>query len=39
MQTDTQKMRGVRPFVMTNLRQGEGLQDVVRFIEKSGGLG
>jgi urease accessory protein len=39
MQTDTKKMRGVRPFVMTNLRQGEGLQDVVRFIEKSGGLG
>jgi urease accessory protein len=39
MQTDTRKMRGARPFVMTNLRQGEGLQDVVRFIEKSGGLG
>jgi urease accessory protein len=39
MQTDTKKMRGARPFVMTNLRQGEGLQDVVRFIEKSGGLG
>jgi len=38
MQTDTKKMRGARPFVMTNLRQGEGLKDVVRFIEKSGGL-
>ena len=38
MQTDTKKMRGARPFVMTNLRQGEGLKDVVAFIEKSGGL-
>src|ERR1700742_4091887 len=39
MQVDTKKMRGARPYVMTNLRQGEGLQDVVRFIETSGGLG
>ena len=30
---------GERPFVMTNLRRGEGLPTVVRFIETSGGLG
>jgi urease accessory protein len=32
-------MRGDRPFVMTNLRQGEGLPTIVRFVETSGGLG
>jgi len=38
METDAKKMRGARPFVMTNLRQGDGLQTIVRFIETSGGL-
>src|ERR1700741_4189566 len=38
MQTDAQRMRGARPFVMTNLRQGEGLATIVRFIEGAGGL-
>ena len=39
MQRDAQRMRGARPFVMTNLRIGQGLDDVVRFIEKKGALG
>jgi urease accessory protein len=38
METDAKRMRGVRPFVMTNLRQGYGVQTVVRFIETTGGL-
>jgi urease accessory protein len=38
MEADTRKMRGVRPYVMTNLRQGDGVQTIVRFIEAAGGL-
>src|SRR3974377_850338 len=38
MERDARRMRGGRPFVMTNLRQGEGLQGIVRFIETTGGL-
>jgi urease accessory protein len=38
MERDTKQMRGDRPFVMTNLREGEGLQSIVRFIETTGGL-
>jgi urease accessory protein len=38
MEADAKKMRSERPFVMTNLRQGEGLQKIVRFIEAKGGL-
>jgi urease accessory protein len=39
MQRDAKKMRGVRPFVMTNLRVGDGVDDIARFIEEKGGLG
>src|SRR5215471_16496470 len=39
MQRDARRMRGERPFVMTNLRAGHGLDDIVRFIEKKGALG
>src|SRR5580704_410248 len=39
MEADAKRMRGARPFVMTNLRQGEGLSTIVRFIESAGGLG
>ena len=39
MQRDAKKMRGVRPFVMTNLRVGDGVVDIARFIEEKGGLG
>jgi urease accessory protein len=31
-------MRGVRPFVMTNLREGHGVADIAKFIEEKGGL-
>jgi urease accessory protein len=31
-------MRGERPFVMTNLKKGEGLHRIVAFIEAKGGL-
>ena len=38
METDAKRMRGTRPYVMTNLRQGDGVQTIVRFIETAGGL-
>jgi urease accessory protein len=38
MDTDAKRMRGDRPFVMTNLRQGKGLDAIMRFIEAKGGL-
>ncbi len=38
MQTDARRMRGERPFLMTNLRHGDGVESVVRFIETMGGL-
>jgi urease accessory protein len=39
MQRDATRMRGTRPFVLTNLREGVGLDDISRFIEARGGLG
>src|ERR1700710_1853568 len=39
MQRDAKKMRGARPFVMTNLRIGDGVIDIAKFIESKGGLG
>jgi urease accessory protein len=36
MASDAAKMRGTRPFVMCNTKAGEGLQDVIAFIEKKG---
>jgi urease accessory protein len=38
MKDDAQRMRGDRPFVMTNLREGDGLETIIRFIETAGGL-
>ena len=38
METDTKRMRGARPFVMTNLREGKGVDSIVRFIEEKGGI-
>jgi urease accessory protein len=29
-------MRGERPFVFTNLKTGQGLKDVIRFVETAG---
>jgi urease accessory protein len=39
MAADTRKMRGDRPFVMTDLKTETGLAEVVRFIEERGLLG
>jgi urease accessory protein len=38
MRTDASRMRGERPFVMTNLKKSEGLEQIVSFIERKGGL-
>ncbi|HET7681755.1 MAG TPA: urease accessory protein UreG [Xanthobacteraceae bacterium] len=38
MERETRRMRGVRPFVLSNLRTGEGLDRIVGFIEQRGGL-
>ena len=39
MQRDAKKMRGARPFVLSNLRTGDGVAEIARFIEEKGGLG
>jgi urease accessory protein len=39
MASDAKKMRGERPFVMSNLKSLDGLAQVVAFIEKKGLLG
>jgi urease accessory protein len=39
MERDARQMRGQRPFVFTNVRSGEGVDAVARFIEEAGGLG
>jgi urease accessory protein len=38
MRADATRMRGERPFVMTNLKKSDGLDRIVSFIEKKGGL-
>jgi urease accessory protein len=38
MDRDARKMRGSRPFVFTNLKSGQGVSEVARMIEQSGGL-
>lgn len=36
MDTDAKRMRGERPFIFTNLKIDQGLEDIVAFIEKQG---
>jgi urease accessory protein len=36
MERDARRMRGERPFVFTNLKSGQGLDAVIRFVEKEG---
>jgi urease accessory protein len=39
MDRDTKKMRGERPFVFSNLKTGQGLADIIAFVERQGMLG
>ena len=39
MERDARRMRGEKPFVFTNMKTGEGLNMIARFIEERGGLG
>ena len=36
MDRDAKRMRGERPFIFTNLKINQGLEDIVKFIEKQG---
>ncbi len=38
MDRDARRMRGERPFVFSNLKTGDGLVDIARFIVETGGL-
>ena len=38
MKSDTEKVRGTRPHVFTDMLRRKGLDEVIEFIEKSGGL-
>jgi urease accessory protein len=36
MATDAKRMRGERPFIFSNLKTGQGLAEIIAFIEKQG---
>ena len=38
MQADTERMRGERPYVMSNLKESKGVDEIIQFIEKEGML-
>jgi urease accessory protein len=38
MERDARRMRGERPFVFANIRAGEGVEAVARFVVEAGGL-
>lgn len=38
MESDTRRMRGERPFVFTNLKEGTGLEEIIDFIVRQGML-
>ena len=38
MEREAKRMRGMRPFVFSNLHTGEGVDMIIRFVEESGGL-
>src|SRR5437868_5575051 len=38
MERDAKRMRGARPFVFANLRNGKGVAEIAAFIETKGGL-
>ena len=39
MATDAKRMRGERPFIFSNLKTGQGLQEIIDFIERQGLMG
>src|SRR3954466_13499720 len=39
MDRDAKRMRKERPFVFTNMRKGDGVETITKFIEAKGGLG
>ncbi len=39
MASDAARMRKARPFVMANMKTGQGVDEVIRFIRDKGGLG
>jgi urease accessory protein len=38
MDRDARKMRGMRPFVFTNMKKNDGVREIARFIIEAGGL-
>lgn len=38
MESDTKRMRGTKPYVMSNLKAGQGVPEIVSFIIDQGGL-
>jgi urease accessory protein len=38
LESDTKVARGARPYVLARLRQGEGVAEIIRFLERDGGL-
>ncbi|HFQ91699.1 MAG TPA: urease accessory protein UreG, partial [Chromatiales bacterium] len=38
MARDARKMRGERPFVFSNMKSGEGVEEIIRFIVHQGML-
>jgi urease accessory protein len=38
LEADIQRARGSRPYVMARLRQGQGIDAIVAFLEREGGL-
>ncbi|MAQ39057.1 MULTISPECIES: urease accessory protein UreG [Thioclava] len=38
LEADTQTARGSKPYVMARLRQGAGIEEIVAFLEREGGL-
>jgi urease accessory protein len=38
MERDAKRMRGARPFVFSNMKTGQGLPEIIRFIEHQGML-
>ena len=39
MDRDAKRMRGERPFIFSNMKTGQGLAEIITFIEMNGMLG